>query len=91
MGEYEKKRTKGVQNSSIGISVNTIRVSADAIRKPADTLILSVDSLIVFEGGRKGGRNGVEVRFSSSLILCCHVVTLSHSMVKVLKMFALYM
>ena len=63
-------------------SVNTIRVSADAIR-------ISADSLIVFAGGRKGGRNSVEVRFSSSLILCCHVVTLSYSMVKVLKSFVL--
>ena len=70
-------------------SVNTIRVSADAIRKPADSLILSVDSLIVFAGGRKGGRNGVEVRFSSSLILCCHIVTLSRLMVKALRIFVL--
>ena len=76
MGEYEKKRTKGVQNSSIGISVNTIRLSASAIRKPADSLILSVDSLIVFAGRRKEGGNGVEVYFSCSLIVCRHVVTL---------------
>ena len=70
-------------------SVNTIRVSADAIRISADSLILSASSLIVFEGGRKGGGNGVEVRFSCSLILCRHIVTLSHSMVKVLKSFVL--
>ena len=89
MREYEKKRTKGVQNSSIGISVNTIRLSASAIRKPADSLILSVDSLIVFAGRRKEGGNGVEVYFSCSLFVCRHVVTSSYSMVKVLKSFVL--
>ena len=70
-------------------SVNTIRVSADAIRKPADSLILSVSSLIVFAGRRKRGRNGAEICFSCSLILCCHIVTLSRLMVKVLRIFVL--
>ena len=88
-GRVWKSREKGVQKSKMSGSVNTIRVSADAIRISADSLILSASSLIVFEGGRKGGGNGVEVRFSCSLILCCHIVTLSHSMVKVLKSFVL--